>query len=113
MSDCLFCKIIAGEVPSNKVYEDDRVLVFHDIDPKAPVHLLAIPKRHIRSAADITSENSGEVAYLFEVIAKVAAAQHLTKGYRLVSNIGEHGQQSVPHLHIHILGDRQMAWPPG
>ena len=113
MGDCLFCKIIKGEIPSDKVYEDDRVLVFKDIEPQAPVHLLAIPKTHIQSAAHITPENSAEAAYLFEVIAKVTAEQKLDKGFRLVSNCGEHGKQTVPHLHVHILGDRQMAWPPG
>jgi len=111
--DCLFCKIAAGDIPSEKVYEDDKVLVFRDIQPQAPTHLLAIPKTHIESPADITGENSGYVAHLFEVIARVAAEQGLEKGFRVVSNCGEDGQQSVPHLHFHILGGRQMAWPPG
>ena len=111
--DCLFCKIAAGEIPSTKVYEDEKVLVFRDIDPQAPVHLLAIPKEHIESAAEITPQNSAIVAYLFEVIARVAGEQKLDKGFRVVSNCGEHAQQSVPHLHFHLLAGRQMAWPPG
>jgi len=111
--DCLFCKIIAGEIPASKVYEDERALVFGDIDPQAPVHLLVIPKEHIPGAADISAHNSETVAYLFEVIAKVSAQQGLDKGFRVVCNCGEHGQQSVPHLHFHLLGGRQLAWPPG
>lgn len=113
MNDCLFCKIAAGTIPSRKAYEDERVLVFEDIDPQAPVHLLAIPKAHIRSVADISRENSADIAWLLEVVARVAAEQKLDDGFRVVSNIGEFGQQSVEHLHFHILGGRQMAWPPG
>lgn len=113
-SDCLFCKIIAGEIPSAKLYEDDKVLVFKDIDPQAPVHFLAIPKEHIPSANDITKENSAIVAYLFQVIAKVAAQEGLAEnGYRIVNNCGEDGQQTVKHLHFHVLGGRKLAWPPG
>lgn len=113
MGDCLFCKIAAGTIPSDKVYEDERVLVFRDISPQAPVHLLAIPKAHIRSVADISPDNSADVAHLLEIVAKVAAEQKLDGGFRVVSNIGELGQQTVAHLHFHILGGRQMAWPPG
>ena len=113
-SDCLFCKIIAGEIPSAKLYEDDKVLVFKDIDPQAPVHSLAIPKEHIPSANDITEENSAIVAYLFQVIAKVAAQEGLAEnGYRIVNNCGEDGGQTVGHLHFHVLGGRLLAWPPG
>ena len=114
MENCLFCKIVAGEIPSAKLYEDDKVLVFKDIDPQAPVHFLAIPKEHISSANDITADNSAIVAYLFQVIAKVAAQEGLAeKGYRIVNNCGEDGQQTVQHLHFHVLGGRKLTWPPG
>lgn len=111
--DCLFCKIAAGEIPSNKVYEDERVLAFYDIDPKAPVHFLVIPKEHIGSAADITAENSGIVAHVYEVIAKLAGKLKLEKGFRVVTNCGEEGGQTVGHLHFHILAGRNCGWPPG
>lgn len=114
MDNCLFCKIAAGEIPSAKLYEDDKVLVFKDIDPQAPVHFLAIPKEHIASANDITPENSAIVAYIFQVIAKVAAQEGLAEnGYRIVNNCGEDGQQTVKHLHFHVLGGRKLTWPPG
>ena len=109
MSDCIFCKIIAGEIPSTKVYEDDSILAFRDIAPQAPTHILVIPKQHIGSVAEITAENSAVVAHIFETIAKVAAAEGLEKGYRVVSNCGEHGCQSVKHLHFHILGGAQLT----
>lgn len=111
--DCLFCKIIQGEIPSNKIYEDDKVLVFHDIDPKAPVHFLVVPKKHIASADEITGENSAIVGYIFEVIAKTARELELENGYRVVNNCGVDGGQTVPHLHFHVLGKRSLAWPPG
>ncbi len=111
--DCLFCKIAAGEIPSKKIYEDDKVLAFYDIDPKAPVHFLVIPKQHIPSADYITAENSAIVGHVFEVIAKIAAELKLEKGYRVVNNCGEHGGQTVEHLHFHILAGRSLAWPPG
>ena len=113
MDDCLFCKIVNGEIPSNKVYEDDICLAFRDIDPQAPVHVLVIPKTHIRSAADITPENSGIVAHIFEVIGRIAVSEGLEEGFRVVSNVGERAGQSVPHLHFHILGRRDLSWPPG
>ncbi|RPF43332.1 histidine triad (HIT) family protein [Hydrogenoanaerobacterium saccharovorans] len=113
MMDCLFCKIAAGEIPSKKIYEDDKVLAFYDIDPKAPVHFLVIPKQHIPSADYITAENSAIVGHVFEVIAKIAAELKLEKGYRVVNNCGEHGGQTVEHLHFHILAGRSLAWPPG
>lgn len=107
--DCIFCKIIAGEIPSTKVYEDDKVLAFKDINPMAPVHILVIPKVHIESAAAITSENSAVVAYIFEMIAKIAKEQGLDKdGFRVITNCGENGCQSVKHLHFHILGGRRL-----
>lgn len=111
--DCLFCKIAAGEIPSNKLYEDEQVLAFYDIDPQAPVHFLVIPKRHIASPAAITAENSGVVAHAFTVIARLARELGLENGYRVVTNCGKDGGQSVPHLHFHVLAKRSLAWPPG
>ena len=112
MSDCIFCKIAAGEIPSNKVYEDDTVLAFHDLDPQAPVHVLLIPKAHIASAAEITPENSGVVAHIFEVAASLVEKLGLENGFRIVNNCGEDGMQSVQHLHFHLLGKQKMGWPP-
>lgn len=107
--DCIFCKIAAGEIPSTKVYEDEKVLAFKDINPLAPVHILVIPKTHIESAAAITSENSAVVSYIFEVIAKIVQEQGIDKdGFRVVTNCGENGCQSVKHLHFHILGGRKL-----
>jgi histidine triad (HIT) family protein len=107
--DCIFCKIAAGEIPSKKVYEDEDMLAFHDIEPEAPVHVLVIPKCHIPSMDGVTAENSAVVAHIFEVIAGVAKAEGLENGYRVVSNCGEHAGQTVHHLHFHILGGRQLA----
>ena len=112
MADCIFCKIAAGEIPSNKVYEDETVLAFYDLDPQAPVHVLVIPKAHIASAAEITPENSGVVAHIFEVIAELARELGLENGFRVINNCGEDGMQSVQHLHFHLLGKRKMGWPP-
>ena len=109
MSDCLFCKIVAGEIPSTKVYEDEKVLAFRDIAPQAPTHILVIPKTHIASVAEITADNSTIVAHIFEVIAKVAAAEGLKDGYRVVSNCGDHAGRTVHHLHFHILGGKQLT----
>ena len=107
--DCIFCKIAAGEIPSTKVYEDEKVLALKDINPLAPVHILVIPKTHIESAAAITSENSAVVSYIFEVIAKIVKEQEIDKdGFRVVTNCGENGCQSVKHLHFHILGGRKL-----
>lgn len=107
--DCIFCKIAAGEIPSTKVYEDDKVLAFKDINPLAPVHILVIPKTHIESASEITADNSAVVAHIFEVIAKIAKEQGIDKdGFRVVSNCGENGCQSVKHLHFHILGGKKL-----
>ena len=111
--DCLFCRIAAGEIPSDKSYEDDRVLAFYDIDPQAPVHFLVIPKQHLESVDAITADNSGIVAHVFEVIAEIAKKLQRTNGYRVVTNCGEDGGQSVPHLHFHILAKRSLKWPPG
>lgn len=109
MENCLFCKIVAGEIPSNKVYEDELVLAFRDIAPQAPTHILVIPKTHIGCVAEITGENSSIVAHIFEVIAKVAEAEGLKGGYRVVSNCGEDAGQTVHHLHFHILGGKKLA----
>ena len=112
MSDCLFCKIAAGEIPSSKVYEDELCYAFYDIAPQAPTHFLVIPKAHIGSVAEVSGENSAVVAHIFEVIAKVTAELGV-ESYRVVSNIGEQAGQSVFHLHFHVLGGRDMTWPPG
>ena len=109
MSNCLFCKIIAGEIPSTKVYEDETVLAFRDIAPQAPTHILVIPKAHIGSVAEVTAENSAVVAHIFEVIAAIAKAEGLENGYRVVSNCGEDAGQTVHHLHFHILGGKKLA----
>ncbi len=106
--DCLFCKIIAGEIPSQKVYEDDQLLAFRDIAPQAPVHILVIPKVHIGSVDGITEENAALVARIFTVIPKIAAQEGLTGGYRVVSNCGADAGQTVPHLHFHILGGKEL-----
>jgi len=112
MSDCLFCKIVKGDIPSSKVYEDERCLAFYDIDPQAPTHFLVIPKAHIASVAQVNEENAGVVAHIFSVIAKVTKELGVDS-YRVVSNIGEQAGQSVHHLHFHVLGGRDMTWPPG
>ena len=109
MSNCLFCKIIAGEIPSTKVYEDETVYAFRDIAPQAPTHILVVPKAHIDSAAAITTENSAVVAHIFEVIPQIAAAEGLVNGFRIVSNCGDDGCQSVKHLHFHILGGQKLS----
>lgn len=109
MNDCLFCKIIAGEIPSTKVYEDDSVLAFRDIAPQAPTHILVIPKEHIPSVAAICPENSAILSHIFEVIARIAADEGLTGGYRVVSNCGADAGQTVSHLHFHILGGRELT----
>ena len=113
MSDCIFCKIAAGEIPSRKAYEDETVLAFYDLDPQAPVHVLVIPKTHIPSAAAVTPDNSAVVAHIFEVIAKLADELGLKDGFRVVTNCGVSAGQSVPHLHFHLLGGRVFTWPPG
>lgn len=104
MSDCIFCKIVKGEIPSKKVYEDDMILAFEDISPMAPVHVLVIPKEHISSAAEITPENSSLISRIFEVIPKIAEEKGCKDGFRIVSNVGEDAGQTVKHLHFHILG---------
>jgi len=107
--DCIFCKIIAGDIPSTKVYEDELVLAFRDINPQAPTHILVIPKAHIPSVNAVTAENSAVVAHIFQVIPKIAAMENLTGGYRVVSNCGPDAGQTVLHLHFHILGGKELS----
>lgn len=107
--DCLFCKIAAGEIPSDKVYEDDKILAFRDIAPQAPTHILVIPKMHLTSVNDITEENCGIIAHIFKIIPTLAAKDGLTNGYRVVSNCGADAGQTVAHLHFHILGGEPLA----
>lgn len=109
MNDCLFCKIIAGEIPSTKVFENESVYAFRDIAPQAPTHILVIPKRHIASAADITPENSQLAAQCLEAVAEIARSEGLSGGFRVISNSGDDGRQSVPHLHFHLLGGKQLG----
>ena len=114
MADCLFCKIIAGEIPSTKVYEDESVLAFRDIEPQAPQHIIIIPKNHIASANEITGENSAVIAKVFEAAAKIAQDLGFSEnGYRIVNNCGEDGGQTVGHIHFHLLAGRNLQWPPG
>ena len=109
MSVCLFCKIVAGIIPSTKVYEDETVFAFRDIAPQAPTHILVIPKVHLSSVNDVTAENSAVVSHIFEVIPQIAQAEGLTGGYRVVSNCGDDAGQTVHHLHFHILGGKEMG----
>ena len=111
--DCIFCKIARNEIPSKKLYEDDEIVAFNDLEPQAPVHVLIIPKAHISSANEITAENSDIIGKIFMVAAKIAKEQGLEKGYRIVNNCGEDGGQTVQHLHFHLLGGRKMHWPAG
>ena len=114
MNDCLFCKIIAGDIPSSKVYEDDAVYAFNDISPEAPVHVLIVPKKHISSANDLTEENADVVAKIFVAAKKIAEELNVGEsGYRIVNNCGDDGGQTVKHLHFHRLGGRSLTWPPG
>ena len=113
MNDCLFCKIVKGEIPSKKIFEDEVVYVFEDIAPTAPIHYLVIPKEHIACAADITPENSKVVAHIFEVIAKLAKDLDLKDGFRVVNNCGEMAGQTVFHMHFHLLAGRELLWPAG
>lgn len=111
MENCLFCRIAAGEIPSNKVYEDEKVLAFRDIDPQAPTHVLLIPKQHF---ANILEADPETIAYMHGVIVRIVKELGIAEsGFRVVINTGEDGQQTVRHLHVHILGGRSMQWPPG
>ena len=111
--DCLFCKIINGEIPSSKVYEDDTVFAFRDIEPQAPTHILIIPKQHIKSAAEINESNSTVISHIFEVAAKIAKQEGLDDGFRIVNNCGDIAGQTVKHLHFHLMGGREFTWPAG
>ena len=116
MKDCIFCKIAAKEIPATIVYEDETVMAFRDLDPQAPTHILLIPKVHVENVAGLAALNdNGKLAgHIMEVAAKIAADLGLAdEGWRLVSNTGDNGGQSVPHLHFHVLGGRKMLWPPG
>ncbi|MFN8419499.1 MAG: histidine triad nucleotide-binding protein [Anaerolineae bacterium] len=115
MSDnCVFCKIVRGDIPSTKVYEDDLALAFRDITPAAPTHVLIVPKQHISSLAEISDANAEVYAGLLKIAAQVARDEGIAEsGYRVVTNIGDEGGQSVHHLHFHLLGGRKMTWPPG
>ena len=111
--DCLFCKIAAGEIPSTKIYENDKVYAFADIDPKAPFHAIIIPREHIASAAEITADNKALIADVFEAVSIIAKQENLEKGFRVVNNCGEDGGQTVGHIHFHLLARRNLQWPPG
>ncbi len=113
MGDCLFCSIASGDVQSEIIYEDEVCVAFNDIAPQAPVHFCVIPREHIAGAGDITPENSAVVAHIFEVIARLAERMSIRDGFRVVTNVGEDGGQSIRHLHFHVLGGRKLNWPPG
>lgn len=111
--DCLFCKIIKGEIPSKKVFEDDIVFVFEDIQPVAPIHYLVVPKEHISCAAEITEKNSAVIAHIYEVIAQLAKKLDLKDGFRVINNCGGNAGQTVFHIHFHLLAGRKFEWPEG
>ena len=113
MTDCIFCKIIAGEIPGDVVYEDEEIFAFRDINPAAPVHVLFIPKKHFANLGEATGEDRALLGNMLLVAAREAVGLGLTEGYRLVSNCGESAGQSVEHFHLHLLGGRDMQWPPG
>jgi histidine triad (HIT) family protein len=113
MSDCIFCKIANKDIPSKIAYEDDKIAVFHDLEPQAPVHVLIVPKKHIASLDDLAPEDAELIGYLMMKVKDIAKALGLENGYRLVNNCGEDGMQTVKHLHFHLLGKRRMTWPPG
>ncbi len=114
MSECLFCKIVAGEVPSSEVHATERTFAFRDIEPAAPTHVLVVPRDHVADAGDLKAEHGEMLAELFEAAQAVARAEGIEgSGYRLVFNVGEDALNSVPHLHLHVIGGRRMSWPPG
>lgn len=113
MTNCLFCNIINGEIPSTLIYEDEKVIAFEDINPQAPVHYLVIPREHIQSMAHIDESNKELLGHILSVASKIAKNQGLDSGYRIINNCGEDGGQTVDHIHFHILGKRKMLWPPG
>ncbi len=113
-ADCIFCRIVAGEIPSAKVYEDDLVVAIRDIAPCAPTHVLLMPRQHLASAAELTEEHGPLLGRLFGVAAEIARAEGIVeRGYRVTTNVGAWGGQSVPHLHLHLMGGRAFQWPPG
>ena len=111
--DCLFCRIVAGDVPADRVYQDGDVIAFRDINPQAPTHVLVIPRRHIADVQALTDADERVLGALFAAVRRIADTEGLERGYRLVSNVGAESGQSVFHLHLHLLGGRPMAWPPG
>lgn len=111
--DCIFCKIIAGEIPAKKIYEDEQAIAFADLHPQAPVHLLIVPRRHIRSLAETQAQDVPLLGHLIHLVAQLAESQGLEKGYRTVVNTRDEGGQTVDHLHVHLIGGRAMHWPPG
>lgn len=112
--DCLFCKIASGRIPSDIIYEDDKIVAFHDIDPQSPVHFLVIPKKHIASVNELTDDDRDLIGYIFLKIKDIVKQLGLDeRGYRVVNNCGEDGQQSVPHIHFHVMAGRKMHWPAG
>lgn len=114
MADCIFCKIVAGEIPSDRVHEDPTCIAFRDIQPQAPVHILVVPRQHLARISEMTPQHEPLVGHLFQVATEIARREGVSEqGYRLVINCGAHGQQAVDHLHVHLLGGRQMTWPPG
>lgn len=113
MSDCLFCGIAGHEIPSDIVYEDDKICVYNDIAPQAPVHALMIPKKHIASLDDVTDEDQELLGYMLSKVKDVVRILGIENGYRVVSNNGDDAQQTVKHMHLHILGKRKFSWPPG
>ena len=113
MTDCLFCKIVDKEIPSDIIYEDEKVLAFNDINPQAPVHFLVIPKKHIKSTDEIEEADKSLMGHMIYIAAKLAKDNGLEDGYRIVNNCGPHGGQTVDHIHFHVLGKRNMQWPPG
>ncbi|MDD4377558.1 MAG: histidine triad nucleotide-binding protein [Eubacteriales bacterium] len=113
MADCIFCMIGSGEIPSNVVYEDDKIIAFHDLEPQAPVHVLVIPKKHIESLDDVSEDDKELLGHIMFKIHEIADMLGIENGYRVVSNNGEDAFQTVKHLHFHVLGKRKMTWPPG
>jgi histidine triad (HIT) family protein len=113
MNDCLFCKIIAGQIPAKKVYEDDKVFVFEDINPQAPTHVLIVPKRHFAGLKEAEASDAEIIGYCHLIAAKIGRERKIEDGYRTVLNVGPRSGQSVFHLHLHLLGGRDLTWPPG
>lgn len=111
--NCLFCRIVAGEVPSDRVHEDEAVIAFRDIHPQAPTHVLVVPRRHVPDVDSLDDDDAGLLSAMFAAVRRVAEQERLAKGYRVVTNVGAEAGQSVFHLHLHLLGGRRMSWPPG